>query len=87
MGFMILISSSPLAPFNMMSTVAKVWRGVSNKLDCIHSIFGCSSYLHIRLINNELSKALSKQCMIVHNDDFFLVLIHERLVYYLRLQV
>ena len=73
-------------PFQSDVYCRQIWRCVPNKLDCILSIFSFSSYLHIRLIIDELSKALSKQWMIVHNDDFFLVLIHERLAQYLRLQ-
>jgi hypothetical protein len=58
-----------------------------DKLDCILSTFSFSTYLHIRLIIDELSKALSKQWMIVHNDDFFLVFIHEWLAQFVAARI
>jgi hypothetical protein len=44
-----------------------------DKLDCLLRTFYFSRYLHIRLIIDELRQTLSKQWMVVHNDDSLLV--------------
>src|SRR5271165_7409156 len=64
-------------PFQSDVYYRQIRRSVPNQLDCILGGIGFSSYFHIRLMINELSKALSKQWMVVHNDDFYFVVTHE----------
>src|SRR5271165_4857999 len=64
-------------PFQSDVDYHQIWRSVPNQLDRILSRISFSSYFHIRLMIDELSKALSKQWMVVHNHDFYFVVTHE----------
>src|SRR5271165_5748537 len=64
-------------PFQSDVYYRQIRRSVPNQLDCILSRISFSSYFHIRLMIDELSKALSKQWMVIHNDDSYFVVTHE----------
>ena len=52
---------------------------VSNKVDCLLSIFRFSTYLHIQLICDQLRETLTKQWMVVDDNDSFFFFTHDLL--------
>ncbi len=76
-GLYALDKLQPTGLFQSDVYYRQIWRCVPNQLDCILSSISVSSYFHIRLMIDELSKALSKQWMVIHNDDSFSVVTHE----------
>ena len=71
-AFASLISSNPLDPFRVISYYGQVWAGFLDKFERILSTLRFAGDLHIRLMIDELSQALSKQWMVVYDDHSFL---------------